>query len=325
MAYGFVETQDRCLLVLDLGGGTYDVSLLEVGEGVVEVKATDGDGHLGGDDFDEILLEWAHGEILRRYGFEILSRPDVTQRVREAMTAAKCALSVASSQTVELPFLYHRDGAAVGVHLSLEREDFESLCDELFERLVPPIERALERGSLRAAAIDEILLVGGATRMARVGRTARSFFGKEPSRRVDPEEAVALGAALQAGVLSGDAVLRKTLLLDAIPFSISIEVVGGAVELIIRANSTVPTRKSEIFTTSLDDQKSVEVHVLRGDRETADENQTLGRLVLEDVPSAPRGMPQIEVAVDIDANLDIRVTAQDLGTGRSAELFLSLN
>jgi molecular chaperone DnaK len=327
MAYGFADGRDRNLVVLDLGGGTYDVSLLEVGEGVVDVKAIDGDGHLGGDDFDEILLEWARGEILRRHGFDILSRPEVGQRVREAMTAVKCTLSTVRSQTVELPFLFHRDGAAVDVHLSLEREDFESLCDELFERFVPPVERALadwrENWGGLASEVDEILLVGGATRMARVGETVRSFFGKEPSRRVDPEEAVALGAAIQAGVLGGD--VRDILLLDAIPFPISIEVVGGTAATLIRANSAVPNRKSEIFTTALDGQRSVEVHVLRGDRETAEENKTLGRVVLDELPPAPRGMPQIEVAVDVETDQNIRVTVKDLGTGRSSELFLSLN
>ena len=322
MAYGFSEQRDGTLLVLDLGGGTYDVSLLEVGEGVVDVRAIDGDSHLGGDDFDEILLEWAREEICRYHGFDIMLRSDVTQRVRETVIAAKCAFSQVQSQMIELPFLFQRDGSSVNVSLRLDREDFESLCDELFERLVPPIERVLANGGLATHDVDEVLLVGGATRTSRVSEIVRSFFGKEPSHRVNPEEAVGLGAAIQAGVLSGS--LTDALLLDVIPFRISVEGERGIAVALIDANTTLPTRKSEIFTTSLDEQTSVEVHVLRGNREFADENQTLGRLTLEGLPAAPRGTLKIEVSIDIDANQDIYVTAKDLESGRSAELALRL-
>lgn len=322
MAYGFADRVDQTLLVLDLGGGTYDVSLLEVGEGVVEVKAIDGDGHLGGDDFDEILLQWAHQEILRQHGFDILSMPEVTQRVREAVTAAKCALSEVQSQTIELPFLFQRGGSPVNISLQLLREDFESLCDELFERLVPPIERVLANGYLTASEVGEVLLVGGATRMARVSEIVKSFFGKEPSHRVNPEEAVALGAAIQAGVLYGS--VKDILLLDVIPFSIGIEIEGGGACKIVEANTTIPTRKAELFTTLQDHQTSVEIHVLRGDGEMADENQTLGRLTLAGLTPAPRGMPVIEVRIDIWQNLDIQVTALDTGTNHSETLTLQL-
>jgi molecular chaperone DnaK len=292
----------------------------------VEVKAIDGDGNLGGDDFDEILFEWAREEIRRQHGFDILLQPDVAQRVRESVSAAKCFLSQAQSQSIELPFLFQRDGSVIDVKLRLEREDFESLCDELFERLVPPIERALALANWGSgyaiSEVDEILLVGGATRMPRVSKIVEDFFGKKPSHRVNPEEAVALGAAIQAGVLAGD--VREMLLLDAIPFPIGIETQGGITTLLIDQNATLPTRKTEIFTTLQDGQTSVEVHVLRGGRKAADENQTLGRLILDGLPSVPRGTPQIEVTIDIDANSMVLVSAKDLGTGRSAELALRL-
>jgi molecular chaperone DnaK len=322
MAYGLAEHRDRTVLVLDLGGGTYDVSLLEMGDGVVEVRAIDGDGHLGGDDFDEILLQWAHQEVLRQHGFDILFLPEVAQRVREAVTAAKCALSHVQSQTIELPFLFQRAGSLVDVSLKLEREDFGFLCDELFERLVPPIERVLANGGITAHDMGEVLLVGSATRMERVSEVVKNFFGREPSHRVNPEEAVGLGAAVQAGILYGS--IRDTLLLDVIPFPISVEGEGGIAVCLIDANTTLPTRKSEIFTTSLDEQTSIEVHVLQGKREISDDNQTLGRLTLEELPSAPRGTQQIEVSIDIDANQDIHVTAKDLASGRSTELALRL-
>jgi molecular chaperone DnaK len=324
MAHGFARGEDdQILLVLDLGGGTYDVSLLEMGLGVVDVKAIDGDGHLGGDDFDEILLQWAHQEVLRKHGFDILSSPEVAQRVREAVTEAKCALSEVQSQTIDLPFLFQQTGSLVNVSLTLERENFSSLCDELFERLLPPIERVLINGGISAGEVVEVLLVGGATRMPRVSEMVKSFFGREPSHRINPEEAVALGAAIQAGVLSG--VFKDILLLDVIPFPLSIEIEGGKAVMLIDANTTIPTRKAEIFTTALDGQTSIYVHVLRGGREIADENQTLGHLILEGLVSAPRGLPQLEVAIEIDAQQDLQVIAKDLGSGRSSTLRLRLS
>jgi molecular chaperone DnaK len=321
MAYGCMNEVDLSLLVLDLGGGTYDVSLLEVGYGVVEVKSIDGDGHLGGDDFDELLLAWAADEIRRQHGFDVLAVSDASQRLREAVVAAKFELSDTETSRLSLPFLFRRGGADVNVELTLCRDDFEALCDELFERLVPPIERALKSAGLAERQVDQVLLVGGATRMPRVAEIVKQFFGKEPSHRVDAEEAVALGAAIQGGIMQGD--IKDNLLLDVVPYDISIEGVGGISVKLVEADTSIPHRKSEIFTTLFDDQCSVEVNVLRGAQEWADDNQNLGRLVLDNLPPAPRGVPQIEVTVSIDANQDIEVTAKDLSTGRTAMLNLS--
>lgn len=323
MAYGAAWRHDQIVLVLDLGGGTYDVSLLEVGEGIVEVKAIDGDGYLGGDDFDEALLAWASGEILRRHGFDLSSAPAAVQRVREAVVEAKHQLSHGETSRIEVPFLFHRENGPVNVSIPLTRRDFESICDELFERLAPPIERLFAASWVNVRDVDEVLLVGGATRMARVSEIVESYFGKPPSRRVNPEEAVALGAAIQAGVLDGS--VKDILLMDVFPFAISIELAGGHAVAMISANTTIPTRKSEIFTTLLDDQASVEVNVLRGDYPIADENRAMGTLTLASIPPAPAGAPQIEVAVDIDANLHVHVTARDLGTGVSERLDLRLS
>lgn len=305
-------------LVLDLGGGTYDVSLLELGEGVVEVKAISGDGYLGGDDFDEALLQWALGEISHRHGATLTSAESL-QRVREAVSAAKRGLSESRAQEIRLPFLFEREGRWIDVSLELFREDFESICDELFERLVPPIERVLKDSGLTKGEVPEVLLVGGATRAVRVSKIVKEMFGKEPSQRVHPEEAVGLGAAVQAAVLDGS--ISNMLLLAVIPFTISIEVEGGVAAAIISRNTTIPTRKSETFTTG-DGQTSVEVHVLRGERQLAEDNRTLGRLFLEGLPALPLGGNRIEVTVEVDANMDIEVRAKDLGSGRSEKLRL---
>ncbi len=320
LAYGYRKEEDRDLLVLDLGGGTYDVSLLEVGEGVVEVKAIDGDSDLGGDDFDEALLTWACEEIWRRHGFDLMSDPEAAQRIREEVAAAKRTLSELASCTLKVPFLFRRQGVAVSVDLVLSRDDFNAYCDELFERLVPPVERALRSAHRSPSDVGEVLLVGGATRMCRVRDIVRRLFGRQPRHGIEAEEAVALGAAIQGGVLVGG--VKDTLLLDVLPYDISIETGQGTAAMLTDRDMTVPFRKTEMFTTQADNQTSVEINILTGGSPFAEHNRLLGRLVFDGIPALPRGRARIEVAVEVDANRDLHVTANDLGTGRSESLTL---
>jgi molecular chaperone DnaK len=304
-------------LVLDLGGGTYDVSLLESGDGVVEVKATDGDGYLGGDDFDEALFSWASGEILRRHGRRVQESPEAVQRLRDAVIDVKCVLSTRTSAEVSLPFLFHDSDVATDVLLPVSRVIFESLCEQLFERLIPPVKRVVAGAGVSLNRLDAIYAVGAATRMPGVASIVHKWTGIRPSYRVDPEHAVALGAAIEGGILGGH--LKETLLLDTTPYPISIESAEGEAIVLIDVNTTIPTRKSEVFTTAHNEQTTIEVTVLQGSAPEADANRLLTRFAMSNIPRAPRGVPRIEVTVDVDANGMLLVGAKDLGTGHTVQ------
>lgn len=313
MVYGIDKKNDETIAVFDLGGGTFDISILEVGEGVVEVKAVSGDNFLGGDDFDNAIVQWTVEEFARERGLDLTHHPFAIQLIREAAIKAKCDLSILSQASIDIPFLPVEGKHLDGFSFVLTRQRFEEICDELFERLVSPCEIALKEAGLAGLKMDKVILVGGATRMAKISEVVQRVFGKAPSRSVNPDEAVALGAAVQGGILSGDK--TDILLLDVIPNSLGVESDGGVMTKLIQANTTIPTRKSEIFSTSLDNQTSVEIHLLEGEGASVLDNRSLGRFVLENIPPAPRGMPQIEVTVDIDFN-GINVSARDMGTGR---------
>ena len=318
LAYGNDKKKDETVAVFDLGGGTFDVSILEVGEGVVEVKSVSGDNFLGGDDFDERIVRWVVEEFARERGVDLTRDPFATQLVREAAVKAKCDLSGLPQTTIEVPFIPFGGRHIDGLSMVLTRRRFDELCAELFERLVPPCEVAIESAWLSRDKIDRVLLVGGATRMPRISEVVREVFGVEPSRSVNPDEAVALGAALQAGVLSG----YKTdiLLLDVVAQSLGIEADGGLSEVIILGNTTIPTRKSTLFSTALDDQNSVEVNIVEGDGVYAVDNRSLGRFVLDGLAPVPRATPEIEITFDIDANGILNVSARDVATGREQRL-----
>src|SRR5687767_6025743 len=313
LAYGLDKKKDETIAVFDFGGGTFDVSILEDGEGVVEVKSTNGDTHLGGDDIDERLIEWIIEEFKRDQGIDLSSDKMALQRLKEAAEKAKIELSSTMETEINLPFVTADQSGPKHLAMKLTRSKFEQLADPILQRLRPPVEQALKDAGLDAKKIDEVVLVGGSTRIPKVQQLVRDAFGKEPNKSVNPDEVVAIGAAVQAGVLSGEK--TDILLLDVTPLSLGIETLGGVFTKLIERNTTIPTRKSEIFSTASDNQTSVEVHVLQGERGMATDNRTLGKFHLVGIPPAPRGMPQIEVAFDIDANGIVNVSAKDMGTG----------
>ncbi len=315
LAYGLDKKgQDQVIAVFDLGGGTYDISILELGDGVFEVKSTNGDTHLGGDDFDQRLINYIADEFQKAEGVDLRKDAMALQRLKEAAEKAKIELSSATQTTINLPFITATQEGPKHLTMDLTRAKFEQLVDDLISRTIPPMEKALKDAKLSKGDIDEVILVGGSTRIPKVQQVVEEFFGKKPNKSVNPDEVVAIGAAIQGGVLSGE--VENVLLLDVTPLNLGIETLGGVMTVLIPANTTIPTRKSEIFSTAADNQPSVEVHVLQGDRELARDNRTIGKFHLDGIPPAPRGVPQIEVTFDIDANGILSVSAKDKATGK---------
>src|ERR1700741_1674020 len=321
LAYGLDKKKDETIAVFDFGGGTFDISILEVGEGVVEVKSTNGDTHLGGDDIDERLTEWIIEEFKKDQGIDLSNDKMALQRLKEASEKAKIELSSTMETEVNLPFVTADQSGPKHLAMKLTRARFEQLVEPLLSRLRGPVETALKDAGLDAKKIDEVVLVGGSTRIPKVQEIVKEMFGKEPNKSVTPDEVVAIGAAVQAGVLSGEK--TDILLLDVTPLSLGIETLGGVFTKLIERNTTIPTRKSEIFSTASDNQTSVEVHVLQGERPMASDNRTLGKFHLVGIPPAPRGMPQVEVTFDLDANGIVNVSAKDMGTGREQKITIT--
>jgi molecular chaperone DnaK len=321
LAYGLDKKANETILVWDLGGGTFDVSVLEVGEGVFEVKSTSGDTHLGGDDYDERIVNWVAEQFQRDNGIDLRRDRQALQRLIEASEKAKTELSQVTETTISLPFITADQTGPKHLETKITRAKFEELTADLTERTVGPFRQALKDAKLDAADIDEVILVGGATRMPAIQSLVRRLTGKEPHRGVNPDEVVAVGAAIQAGVLAGE--VKDVVLLDVTPLSLGIETLGGVMTKLIERNTTIPTRKSQTFTTAADGQTSVEVHVLQGEREMAVGNRTLGRFHLQGIPAAPRGIPQIEVTFDIDANGIVNVSAKDLGTNKEQRITIT--
>jgi len=321
LAYGLDKKKDETIAVFDFGGGTFDISILEVGEGVVEVKSTNGDTHLGGDDIDEELIQWIIDEFKKDQGIDLHNDKMALQRLKEAAEKAKVELSSAMETEINLPFITADASGPKHLVTKLTRAKFEQLAEPILKKLMPPVEQAIKDAGISAKDIEEIVLVGGSTRIPKVQEMVKGFFGKEPNKSVNPDEVVALGAAVQAGVLGGEK--TDILLLDVTPLSLGIETLGGVSTPMIQKNTTIPTRKSEIFSTASDNQTSVEVHVLQGERPMAGDNKTLGKFHLVGIPPAPRGVPQIEVTFDIDANGIVNVSAKDVGTGREQKITIT--
>jgi molecular chaperone DnaK len=321
LAYGLDKKKDQTIAVYDFGGGTFDISILEVGEGVVEVKATNGDTHLGGDNIDQRIMEWLLEEFKKDQGIDLGNDPMAMQRLKEGAEKAKIELSSAQETEINLPFITADASGPKHLNLRLSRPKLEQLVDDLIQRSVGPCRQALKDSGLKAEDIDEVVLVGGQTRMPAIQKIVKDFFGKEPNKGVNPDEVVAIGAAIQGGVLRGD--VKDMLLLDVTPLSLGIETLGGVFTKLIERNTTIPTRKSETFSTAADNQPSVEVHVLQGEREMARDNRTLGKFHLVGIPPAPRGVPQVEVTFDIDANGIANVSAKDLGTGKEQKITIT--
>ncbi|CAG5093336.1 Chaperone protein DnaK [Thermobacillus xylanilyticus] len=321
LAYGLDKEEDQTILVYDLGGGTFDVSILELGDGFFEVKATSGDNHLGGDDFDQAIMDWLASEFKKEHGVDLMKDKAAVQRLKDAAEKAKKELSGVLTTTISLPFITMVDGVPQHLEMNLTRAKFEELTAHLVERTLGPTRQALSDAGLTPADIDKVVLVGGSTRIPAVQEAIKKLIGKEPHKGVNPDEVVALGAAIQAGVLTGD--VKDVVLLDVTPLSLGIETAGGVFTKMIERNTTIPTSKSQIFSTFSDNQTSVEIHVLQGERAMAADNKTLGRFILSDIPPAPRGVPQIEVTFDIDANGIVNVSAVDKGTGRSQKITIT--